>query len=126
MGATGERLPTRYVDSRIAPEALHPLGQAGVWTGLSLVVKDGKKQYLMLDSTLVRAHQQAATGKGAADQARGLSRGELTNNIHRFADGLERPLRSIVTAGQVGDVLAEMALLDGFDAGRWCQSGRRF
>ena len=30
------------------------------------LIKDRYNQYLMLDSTLVRAHQQAATGKGGA------------------------------------------------------------
>ncbi len=29
-----------------------------------VLVADRKNQYLMLDTTLVRAHQQAATGKG--------------------------------------------------------------
>jgi transposase len=33
-----------------------------------------------------------------------------------IADGLGRPLRFILTAGQVGDVLAAPALLDGFQA----------
>jgi hypothetical protein len=28
------------------------------------LLKDPKNDYLMLDSTLVKAHQQAATGKG--------------------------------------------------------------
>ena len=28
------------------------------------LIKDPKNQYLMLDTTLVRAHQQAASGKG--------------------------------------------------------------
>ena len=30
------------------------------------LIDDPKNAYLMLDATLVRAHQQAATGKGAA------------------------------------------------------------
>lgn len=34
-----------------------------------------------------------------------------------IADSLGRPLRFILTAGQVGDVLAAPALLDGFQAG---------
>jgi putative transposase len=29
-----------------------------------LLIKERDNQYLMLDTTLVRAHQQAATGKG--------------------------------------------------------------
>ena len=30
------------------------------------LIDDPKNEYVMLDATLVRAHQQAATGKGAA------------------------------------------------------------
>jgi transposase len=68
----------------------------------------------MIDSTIVRAHQQAANGKrGAKDQALGRSRGGLTTKIHMLADALGRPLRFIVTAGQVGDITQAPALLDG-------------
>jgi hypothetical protein len=53
------------------------------------LVADRDNQYLMLDSTIVRAHQQAATGKGgASDQALGRSRGGLTTKIHMLADTL--------------------------------------
>jgi len=38
--------------------------EAGVWNRLFAdLVADGKNPYLMLDSTIVRAHQQAATGR---------------------------------------------------------------
>jgi transposase len=68
----------------------------------------------MINSTIVRAHQQAASGKGGAkDQAVGRSRGGLTTKIHMLADALGRPLRFIVTAGQVGDITQAPALLDG-------------
>lgn len=43
----------------------------------------------------------------------GRSRGGLTNKIHMLADALGRPLRFIVTAGQVGDITQATALLDG-------------
>ena len=39
--------------------------KAGVWERIfEALTRDRDNQYLMLDSTLVRAHQQAATGKG--------------------------------------------------------------
>ena len=39
--------------------------KAGVWEKVfTSLIKNRDNQYLMLDSTLVRAHQQAATGKG--------------------------------------------------------------
>ncbi len=42
----------------------------------------------------------------------GRSRGGLTTKIHMLADALGRPLRFIVTAGQVGDVTQAAALLE--------------
>ena len=50
---------------------------------------------------------------GAKDQALGRSRGGLTTKIHMLADALGRPLRFIITAGQVGDITQAPALLDG-------------
>jgi putative transposase len=39
--------------------------EAGVWEKVfASLTADPDNDYLMLDSTLVRAHQQAATGKG--------------------------------------------------------------
>lgn len=43
----------------------------------------------------------------------GRSRGGLTTKIHLLADALGRPLRIIVTAGQVGDITQASALLEG-------------
>ncbi|MBB4229918.1 hypothetical protein GGD56_003769 [Rhizobium mongolense] len=40
----------------------------------------------MIDSTSVRAHQQAATAKGGADHCLGRSRGGLTTKIHVVLD----------------------------------------
>ncbi len=39
--------------------------KAGVWERVfAALIKDPHNEYVMLDTTLVRAHQQAATGKG--------------------------------------------------------------
>ena len=67
----------------------------------------------MIDSTLVRAHQPAATGrkKGHADPALGRSRGGLTTKIHRLCNALGQPLDFVVTAGQVADCTQALALL---------------
>lgn len=40
----------------------------------------------------------------------------MTTKIHMLADTLGRPLRFIVTAGQVGDITTAPALLDGLSA----------
>ncbi len=43
----------------------------------------------------------------------GRSRGGLTTKIHMLADALGRPLRFVITAGQVGDITTAPALVDG-------------
>ncbi len=42
----------------------------------------------------------------------GRSRGGLTTKVHMLVDALGRPLRFIVTAGQVGDIAQAPALLE--------------
>ncbi len=74
---------------------------------------DRANQYLMIDSTIVRAHQQVANGKGDKDQALGRSRGGLTTKVHMLADTLGRPLRFIIMPGQTGDITQAPALLHG-------------
>ena len=50
-------------------QALHALGEGGVWERVfDNLIDDQDNQYLMLDLSLVRAHQQAATGKGGGQK----------------------------------------------------------
>ncbi|MFO1487550.1 MAG: hypothetical protein U1F65_03640 [Verrucomicrobiota bacterium] len=66
----------------------------------------------MIDSTLVKAHQQAATGKrGRSEQALGRSRGGLTTKIHMLCDTLGRPLRLLLLEAKKADCqsLADVA-----------------
>jgi transposase len=67
----------------------------------------------MIDSTSVRAHQQAATAKkGGADHCLGRSRGGLTTRIHVVIDAQGLPIRLGLTAGQTHDGQIADALLD--------------
>jgi putative transposase len=46
-------------------QALQPWAKASVWERVfDSLTGDPDNQYLMLDTTLVRVHEQAATGKG--------------------------------------------------------------
>jgi transposase len=73
----------------------------------------------MLDATHVRAHQQAATGKGAAKKGARTrlwgSRGGLMTKIRLLADALGRPLRFLLTAGEVHESRTAAAMLDGVE-----------
>ena len=60
-------LPERYGKWKTLHKRFSRWAKAGVWDEVfASLIKDRDNQYLMLDSTLVRAHQQAATGKGGA------------------------------------------------------------
>ena len=66
-GAHWRDLPERYGKWKTLHKRFTRWAKAGVWDEVfASLTKDRDNQYLMLDSTLVRAHQQAATGKGGA------------------------------------------------------------
>ncbi len=107
MPVPRETWPRMLVSPRLAKRA----GNIG-----ADLIDDPKNDYVRLDSSLVRAYQQAATGKGGGkkgDQALGRSRGGLTTKIHMAVDALGRPLKLILTPGQRGDAPLAPALLEG-------------
>lgn len=66
-GAHWRDLPERYGKWKTLHKRFTRWAKAGVWDEVfASLIKDRDNRYLMLDSTLVRAHQQAATGKGGA------------------------------------------------------------
>lgn len=72
-GAHWPDLPERYGKRKTAHKRFSRWAQAGVWGRVFAdLIKDRDNQDLMLDSTLVRAHQQAATGRGSG-QKKGAS-----------------------------------------------------
>jgi putative transposase len=65
VGAHWHDLPERYGKWKTLHQRFARWAKAGVWERVfKVLTADRKNEYLMLDSTLVRAHQQAATGKG--------------------------------------------------------------
>jgi transposase len=64
-GAHWHDLPERYGKWKSVHTRFTRWAKNGTWERVfEVLTKDRKNEYLMLDTTLVRAHQQAATGKG--------------------------------------------------------------
>jgi transposase len=64
-GARWSDLPERYGKWKSVHTRFTRWAKKGVWERVfESLTGDPDNQYLMLDTTLVRAHQQAATGKG--------------------------------------------------------------
>lgn len=80
---------------------------------------DPDMEWMMLDSTIVRAHPCAAGAPqkkgGQAKQSLGRSRGGFGTKIHVNVDGHGNPVRLILTEGQASDSPQAIPLLDGFE-----------
>ena len=64
-GAHWQDLPERYGKWKSLHKRFTRWAKRGVWERVfESLIKDRDNQYLMLDTTLVRVHQQAASGKG--------------------------------------------------------------
>ena len=64
-GAHWHDLPARYGKYKSVHKRFSRWAKAGVWERVfAALIAEPDNQYVMLDTTLVRAHQQAATGKG--------------------------------------------------------------
>ena len=64
-GAHWHDLPDRYGKWKTAHKRFTRWAKSGVWEKVfEDVVDDPDNDYVMLDSTMICAHQQAATGKG--------------------------------------------------------------
>lgn len=64
-GARWQDLPSRYGKYKSVHKRFCRWAKAGVWDRIfASLIADADNEYVMIDSTLVRAHQQAATGKG--------------------------------------------------------------
>jgi len=92
----------------------------GIWDELhEHFIEDPDLEWLLIDSTVVRAHPCAAGAPkengGQEEQALGKRVGGFSTKIHVAVDGLGNPLRLLLTGGQRADSTQAIALLEGFD-----------
>lgn len=88
----------------------------GVWKRMhEHLADDPDMEWLVLDSTVVRAHPCAAGAPkdqgGQEAQALGRSRGGFSTKVHVCVDALGNPLSFALTAGQAHDVTQASSLL---------------
>ena len=83
-------------------------------------VKDPDMEWLIIDTTIIRAHPCAGgalkTSGGQTSQALGRSRGGFSTKIHIAVDGLGNPLHFMLTAGQRHDITCAETLIDGYNS----------
>jgi transposase len=113
-------LPERFGDFKNVHRRFSRWAGKGLWTNLlSLLTEDADEEYVMIDRTLVRAHQHSsgAVGRNRSDQAIGRPRGGLTTKSHARVAALGNPTEFFLTAGQVHDPAGAAVLLTDIETG---------
>uniref|UniRef100_UPI003B5BAB20 IS5 family transposase n=1 Tax=Novacetimonas labruscae TaxID=3229898 RepID=UPI003B5BAB20 len=111
-------LPVRFGDWKNVHRRLRRWCESGVIEQVFRhLAADRDNEYMMIDSTIVRAHQHSAGArkKGGADQAIGRSRGGLTSKIHAIVDAAGKAVALSLTPGQRADITEAALLLDEVD-----------
>src|SRR6202030_3704989 len=81
-----------------------------------LLASDADNEYMMIDASIVRAHQHSAGArKKNGAQAIGRSRGGLTTKIHALVDALGNPVELMLTPGQDHDLTCAEPLIENAD-----------
>lgn len=77
-----------------------------VFTRIFEVLRDPDLEVLMLDSTVIRAHQHSAGQKNSTPEQEqlGRSRGGVSTKIHVAVDGLGKPTQILLSPGQDHDI----------------------
>jgi transposase len=119
-GAPWRDLPERFGNWNSVFQRFNRWCKTGVFQTIMEHLQDPDLGVLMLDSTVIRAHQHAAGAEGSSAEAEALgrSRGGFSTKIHVACDGLGKPVKIILTPGQVHDVTQGPALIAGSQAAK--------
>jgi transposase len=118
-GVPWRDLPSRFGNWKSIHQRFGRWAKSGVFESIfKLLASDADTEYMMIDATIVRAHQHSAGArKDNGPQAIGRSRGGLTTKIHALVDALGNPANLILTAGQTHDLACAEELIANVDPG---------
>lgn len=103
-GAPWRMLPEKYGNWNNIFKRFRDWTNKNIWKDLmDFCIEDPDLEYVMIDSTIVRAHACAAGFGKQEKQGLGRSKGGFTSKIHVKVDALGNPLKFIITAGQESD-----------------------
>ena len=109
-------LPARFDDWKIVYQRFSRWAKSGVFERIfKLLSNDHDNEYMMIDATIVRAHQHSAGAKKNGPQAIGRSRGGLTTKIHALVDALGNPVAVMLSPGQEHDLACAESLIEDVD-----------
>ena len=115
-GSQWRMLPCHYGNWRTVHKRFKRWNEKEIWKNLMENFIEADLEYVMIDSTIIRANACAAGYeiKGNVQEALGRSKGGFTTKIHALVDALGNPLKFILTVGQRNDITQAEKLTKGF------------
>jgi transposase len=118
-------IPWRDLPERFGPwhnvfQRFNRWCKKGVFARIFETLRDPDLEVLMLDSTVIRAHQHSAGAKKTTpeQEALGRSRGGVSTKIHVAVDGLGQPTTILLSPGQDHDVTKAPELIHDSEAAK--------
>ena len=97
-----------FGDWKIVHQRFSRWAKSGVFERIfKLLAGDQDNEYMIIDATIVRAHQHSAGARKKRRASIGRSRGGLTTKIRVLVDALGNPVDLMLTPGQAHDLLAQ-------------------
>ena len=117
-GVPWRDLPERFGDWNIVYQRFNRWAKSGVFERIfKLLASDHDNEYMMIDATIVRAHQHSAGARKKRHASNRPIRGGLTTKIHALVDGLGNPVELMLTPGQAHDLTCAEPLIEAADPG---------
>jgi transposase len=105
-------LPERFGKWNSVFQRFHRWSRTGVWARVFEALKDPDLEWLLIDSSVIRAHPHAGgMNTPPNDQALGYSRGGFGTKVHVGFDALGNPVSVVLSPGQDADVTHAPAVL---------------
>src|SRR5690606_34703410 len=111
-GAQWRELPEEYGKWNSVFSRFNEWSKRNIWDQLlAYCAQDADLEYVVIDSTIVRAHACSAGYGDQNDQGLGRSKGGFTSKIHAKNDALGNVIKFIITPGQKNDSTQAHSLL---------------
>src|SRR5262245_20162821 len=126
-GAPWRDLPTNFGPYTTCYNRFVGCRRAGVWSRVIDALADAHDAGVqMIDTSIVRVHQHAASIARNKRQSMGRSRGGLTSKIHAVVDTNGLPVRLALTAGEAHDNRLASKLLSRLKSGSMLLADRGY
>jgi transposase len=115
-GSSWRKLDSGYPKWNSIYKRFNSWMKKNIWVELlEYCIEDPDLEYVMIDSTIIRAHPCAAGYKKNSQNVEGLgrSKGGFTTKVHAKVDALGNVLKIIITPGQRNDCTQAKNLMEG-------------